>query len=255
MKPGVLTGKTALLTGASRGLGLEIAQSLVRAGASIGLVAQNPEPLEQAAKALCSQGASISTYTADLADTAEVDSMFKLASDDLGGFDILINNAAVQGPIGKTENVDFAAWKRAFAVNVFAPVRLCQLAIPEMHRRGGGKIINISGGGATGPRPNFSAYGASKCALVRLTETLAHELSGSGIDVNAVAPGPMNTRMLEEVLAAGPQAAAPEYEAAMARSRAGGRSPARAAELVVFLASSVCDGITGRLISAIWDDW
>jgi 3-oxoacyl-[acyl-carrier protein] reductase len=190
-----------------------------------------------------------------LAQSGAAELIARDIQNDLGGIDILINNAGVQGPIGKIEDVDFSAWQQTFAVNLFAPARLSQLLIPQMRRRGGGKIINISGGGATSPRPNFSAYGVSKCALVRLTETLAHELTGSGIDVNAVAPGAMNTRMLEEVIAAGPRAAAPEYEAAMSRACNGGDSPAWAAELVIFLCSRACDGITGRLISAVWDDW
>ncbi len=124
-----------------------------------------------------------------------------------------------------------------------------------MRKCGWGKIINLSGGGATSPRPHFTAYAAAKCGLIRLTETLARELASSGIDVNAVAPGAMNTRMLEEVIAAGPVAAAPEYEFAVKRSREGGVSPALAAELIVFLASPASDGITGRLISAVYDDW
>jgi NAD(P)-dependent dehydrogenase (short-subunit alcohol dehydrogenase family) len=142
-----------------------------------------------------------------------------------------------------------------FDVDFFAAARLSQLAIPEMRKSGGGKIINISGGGATGPRPDFSAYACAKTALVRLTETLAQELKDAKIDVNAVAPGAMNTRMLEETLAAGPHGASREYAAAVERAKSGGAPPERAAELVVFLASSASDGITGRLISAGWDDW
>jgi len=115
-----------------------------------------------------------------------------------------------------------------------------------MKKRGGGKIINISGGGATGPRPDFSAYAAAKCALVRLTETLAEELKADHIDVNAVAPGAMNTRMLEQLLAAGPQAASREYADALRRRREGGTPPEKAAALVALLASSLTDGITGN---------
>jgi 3-oxoacyl-[acyl-carrier protein] reductase len=124
-----------------------------------------------------------------------------------------------------------------------------------MRRQKSGKIINISGGGATSPRPDFSAYATAKCALVRFTETLAEELKDFGIDVNAVSPGAMNTRMLDEVLEAGPRAARREYAAALNRREEGGASPENAAELVAMLASNLCDGITGKLISAVWDDW
>ena len=131
--------------------------------------------------------------------------------DDFAAVDVLVNNASVQGPIGPLETVDFAAWRAVFEVNLFAAAPVP--AGPAVHARSGrGKIINVSGGGATGPRPDFSAYALTKVAIVRLTETLAEELKGMAIDVNAVAPGAMNTRMLEEVLAAGPAAAPREYE-------------------------------------------
>jgi 3-oxoacyl-[acyl-carrier protein] reductase len=169
--------------------------------------------------------------------------------------DILVNNAAVQGPIGPLDSVDFSAWCEVFQTNLFAPAFLAAEFAKRMRPVGGGKIISISGGGATGPRPDFSAYAASKTALVRLTETLAEELKPYAIDVNAVAPGAMNTRMLEEVLSAGRDAAPREYDAAVKRANEGGVPPAKAAELVVFLASPASDGITGRLISAVWDDW
>ena len=124
-----------------------------------------------------------------------------------------------------------------------------------MRRRGRGKIINVSGGGATGPRPDVSAYACAKTALIRLTETLAEELKDARVDVNAVSPGAMNTRMLEETLAAGPGGVRREYDAAVERSHKGGAPPEKAAELIAWLASAAGDGITGRTLSAVWDDW
>jgi 3-oxoacyl-[acyl-carrier protein] reductase len=198
-------------------------------------------------------------YAFDLADCCQVDAVADAVLKDFGAVDVLVNNASVQGPIGSLETADWAAWRRVFDVNLFAAARLCQRLIPSLRSRrpgsGRGKIINLSGGGATGPRPDFSAYALTKAAVVRLTETLAEELREQNVDVNAVAPGPMNTRMLEEVIAAGPAAAPREYHAAVARSQSGGMPPEKAAELIVWLASPDADGITGRLISAIWDDW
>jgi NAD(P)-dependent dehydrogenase (short-subunit alcohol dehydrogenase family) len=254
-----LTGKIALVTGASRGLGLEIARHLGQAGAHLALLARDAAALEaacaQVRDACASPAQAVRHYAADLADEPQIDAAVAACLEDYGGVDILVNNAAIQGPIGPLDQADWAGWRAVFQVNLLAPARICRLVIPAMRARGRGKIINLSGGGATGPRPDLGAYAAAKCALVRLSETLAEELRESAIDVNCVAPGAMNTRMLEELLAAGPQGARREYERAQAQAQSGGAPPERAAALVAWLASPESDGISGRLLSALWDPW
>ncbi len=252
-----LVDKIALITGASRGLGAQIAQRLARDGAHVLLVGRDRKALKGVEAAIRAEhsGQKVKSFPVDLASRLRVDRLIERIANDVGTIDILVNNAAIQGPIGSFDRQDWMKWKSVIDVNLMAPARLAQLVIPQMRAKGWGKIINVAGGGATSARPDFSAYAASKCALVRLTETLAEELRSVGIDVNAVAPGAMNTRMLEEVLAAGPSGAPHEYEAAVKRSREGGESPDRAAALVAWLASPASDGISGKLISAIWDDW
>jgi NAD(P)-dependent dehydrogenase (short-subunit alcohol dehydrogenase family) len=254
-----LRDQVALVTGASRGLGLAVSIELAKASADLALLARDLKALHdarnlaRAARERTTQ--EIRTYGVDLTHVSEVDAAVSRCIQDFGRVDILINNAAIQGPIGRLEETDWEAWRSAFDVNFFAAARLCQLVLPGMRARGHGKIINISGGGATSARPHVSAYAAAKSALVRLSETLAAELHGTGIDVNSVAPGAMNTRMLAEIVAAGPDRAPGEYERAVAQVESGVTPPGRAAALVVFLASSASDGISGRLISAVWDNW
>jgi NAD(P)-dependent dehydrogenase (short-subunit alcohol dehydrogenase family) len=125
-----------------------------------------------------------------------------------------------------------------------------------MRRQGYGKIVLLSGGGATRARPRFSAYAASKTAVVRFAETLAEEVAGSGIDVNAVAPGALNTQLLDEIERAGPERVGEAEYAALQHCRSEGGVPVvTPARLITFLASNDSDGISGRLISAVWDEW
>jgi NAD(P)-dependent dehydrogenase (short-subunit alcohol dehydrogenase family) len=152
--------------------------------------------------------------------------------------------------------VDWDQWRQAVNINLFGTVLCCRAFLPMLERASRGKIVILSGGGATKPLPNLSAYATSKAAIARFGETLAEELRESNIDVNLVAPGALNTRLLEEVLEAGPdRVGAAFYEASMKQKESGGTPLERGAELCVYLASNASDGITGKLISAVWDPW
>ncbi len=243
-----------LITGASRGLGQAIALEFWSRGASIALVARNGTALEKVAVQLPRSGTqTVEAIPADLSDSGAPAFIVETLRAKWDHLDALINNAAITGPIGRVWENDWQEWQRTLQINLLAPVALCRLAIPWMRR--GGAIVNLSGGGATGPRPNFTAYGTAKAALVRFTETLAQETAPLGIRVNAIAPGAMNTEMLEAVLRAGAEQAGPEYERAAAQKQKGGQPPDRAAALAWFLVSKESEGITGRLISAVWDPW
>lgn len=252
-----LRGTHAIVTGASRGVGVHIAERLWRAGASLLLVARSETVLARCRELSGSarDGQQVHACVADLADPAAPDRIMAEAQRLWPRLDGLVNNAAIQGPIGPLWENDMKEWARVLQVNLLAPVALCRLAVPWMRASGGGSIVNLSGGGATAPRPNFTAYATSKAALVRFSETLAAETAPFGIRVNCVAPGALNTDMLAEVLAAGPERAGAEYARAERRAAEGGDPPERAAELVAFLLSDSSAGITGRLLSAIWDPW
>ena len=161
------------------------------------------------------------------------------------------NNAGVSGPTGCIEDVGWEEWERTLRVNLFGSVLCCRAVLPHFKSNGYGKIIQLSGGGATSPLPRISSYAASKTAVVRFSETLAEEVRGTGIDVNSIAPGALNTRMLDELIDAGPESVGqPLYERALDQRSSGGVPLDLPARLAVFLASAQSDGITGKLISA-----
>jgi 3-oxoacyl-[acyl-carrier protein] reductase len=171
--------------------------------------------------------------------------------------DALILCAARQAPIGPTAAVDPLDWSQTIRVNIDGTLYMIR-AFHELLRptEGRAKILCFSGGGATRARPNFSAYAVSKTAVVRLVETLAEEWADVPIDINAIAPGALPTRMIEEIVGLGP-ATAGEAEIAAARETLaqGDKGFERVGELVDFLLSSKSDGISGKLISAPWDPW
>ncbi len=255
-----LAGRSAIVTGANQGLGRAIAAAYVRAGASVLLVARGEALLRQVHEELAplakKPGQRVIHRRADVASPEECAGIARTAQEQLPGLTALVNYAGVYGPMGSVEEVDWEAWVEAIRINLFGTVLMCRAVIPLLRSRGYGKIINLSGGGATAPLPRFSAYAASKAAVVRLTETFAEELRDSHIDVNAIAPGALNTRLLDEVLAAGPAKVGQSfYEKALKQRDTGGVALEKGADLAVFLASAASDGITGRLLSAAWDDW
>ena len=252
-----LDGYTCLLTGASRGLGAHLAEAFWEAGASLILVARSQETLLGVAERLPQRPEQrVMTITADLIDPSAPEPIVAKAMQMSSRLDILINNAAMQGPIGPLWKNDWQAWQTTLQVNLLAPVALCRLCVPWMAQHGGGRIINLSGGGGTGPRPNFSAYATAKTGLIRFSETLAKEARYLGINVNCVAPGAMDTALLTPILESGPKTAGQrEYEQALKVRESGGADPGRVASLCLFLASTASDGITGKLISAVWDPY
>jgi NAD(P)-dependent dehydrogenase (short-subunit alcohol dehydrogenase family) len=256
---GALAGRSALITGASQGLGLEIARSFVAEGANVFICARDAATLESAAAeltAMTGTGAEVAFAAADVSDPASVAQLVTAATDCFPALSILVNNAGIYGPKGPIEQVDWSSWVRAIEINLLGSVLVAREVIPQLRRTGGGKVIQLSGGGATQPLRGLSAYAASKAAVVRFMETLALELADDHVDVNSIAPGALNTRMLDELLAAGPEAVGSEfYERQMKQRDAGGTPLSKGAALAVWLASAASDGVTGKLISAVWDPY
>lgn len=255
----VLSGKVAIITGASQGLGLEIAHRYLAAGADLMLCARNATMLEQAQDkliAVASSGQKVVAQAADVSVESDVQNVVAQTLEQLNGCHILVNNAGVYGPKGEIESVDWSQWVAAMQINVFGSVLMSRAVLPHFKNQRYGKVIQLSGGGATSPMPRISAYAVTKAAIVRYAETLAEEVRGTGIDVNAIAPGALNTRMLDEILEAGPDKVGKAfYERSLRQKETGGVGLTKGADLALFLASPASDGITAKLISAVWDNW
>lgn len=250
-----LHGKVAIVTGAGRGIGAAISLAYAAEGTDLALVSRTHSEIMSVASQVQSLGRRAIAVRADVSEKKDVDEMVEQVIREFGKVDILVNNAGVQGPIGLMVDNDYEHWIRTIQINLVGTFLCCKAVLPFMIRQRSGKIINLSGGGAAHPRPRFSAYSSSKAAVVRLTETLAEELKEFNIQVNAIAPGAVNTGMLDQVLAASQDAGEKALKEAKKQMETGGVPTDVPAALAVFLASDDSNGLTGRLISAVWDDW
>ena len=254
-----LLNKTAVITGGNQGFGLAVAEYFIKEGANVVLCARNQPKLEEARNYLTPfllRASQLVCVQADIAKQADNEKLKNIALETFGTIDILVANAGVYGPKGKIEEVDWDEWSDAIDINLKGTVLTCRAVVPVMVQNKKGKILILSGGGATKPMPFLSAYAVSKAAIVRFAETLAEEVKEYNIDVNAIAPGALNTRLLEEVLQAGPEKVGPEFYAQSLKQKETGGAPlGKGAELCVYLAGPESDGLTGKLISAIWDPW
>lgn len=253
-----LAGKKVVISGANQGFGFAVAKKFILEGADITICARNQELLAQAQKELqtASTYAKVFAKVTDISNPSQVDDLITYAQTEMGSIDVLVANAGVYGTKGPIEEIDWQEWSDTIDINLKGTVLQCRSVIPHFKQQHSGKIIILSGGGATKPMPFLSAYAASKAATVRFAETLAEEVKDFNIAVNTVAPGGLNTRLLDEILQAGPSKVGKQfYEQSIKQKQQGGTPLEIGASLCAFLASSLSDGITGKLISAVWDPW
>jgi NAD(P)-dependent dehydrogenase (short-subunit alcohol dehydrogenase family) len=256
--PPSLNGRNAIITGASQGLGLAIAQAYVAAGANVMICSRDEPAISRARDTLraASAAANVHAMAADVSRESDVRAVIDAALSAFGRVQVLVNNAGVYGPMGAIDEVDWAQWVRAMDININGSVLPIRALLPHFREQRYGKIIQLSGGGATSPLPRITAYAASKAAIVRLVESVALDVKDLGIDVNSIAPGALNTRMMNELIAAGAGAVGQQFFDRMKRIADAGGTPLEVgAALAVYLGSAASDGITGRLLSAPWDPW
>ncbi len=249
----ILKNKKIIITGGSRGIGRAIAEAFLREGAEVLLVARGRAELVKTEKEFANS--SVFICQGDVSKPEDIKEIFKKTVAIWSGeVDVLINAAGIYGSKGLLEETGEDEWLQTILVNLFGTVLMTRCVIPLMKKKREGVVINFSGGGE-GSFPRFSAYAVSKSGVVRFTETVAEEVRPWGIRINAIAPGAVNTGLLEEVLEAGPEKVGKDfYERSKKQKEEEGVSPEKAAKLCLFLASEKSRGLTGRVLSAVWDD-
>jgi NAD(P)-dependent dehydrogenase (short-subunit alcohol dehydrogenase family) len=247
--------RSVLITGAGRGIGKRLAMGFAQSGAKVGLLARSQAELDLAKLEIEQAGGTAMRLRADVRVIEEVCAAAERMCAKFGSFDVLVAAAGVQGPVGPFLTNRAKAWNETIETNLIGAVNCCRAALPFMVEKRSGKIILVVGGGSGHSRPNFSAYAASKAALVRFAECLADEVLDDNVQVNCVSPGGAYTHMTDEILNAGEERAGRrEIEDAQQVRVTGGVSPEKQINLALFLASERSNHITGKLIH-VNDDW
>ncbi len=189
-----LTGKVAVITGASRGIGAAIALAYARAGAAVVLASRKQPALDEVAATIRTAGGTALAVTAHTGDQAAIKQLIERAVAEFGGVDILVNNAATNPHFGPLLSADESHWDKTYDINVKGYVRLIQASVPHMQARGGGKVINIASVAGLEPVAGMGIYSVSKAGVLMLTRALAVELAEANIQINALAPGFIKTQ-------------------------------------------------------------
>ena len=249
--------KTIIITGANQGIGLEIAKSFYAKGSNIILCARNKKKLLSIKKKLVSKFKNkFFLEPLDISKQNQVDKFYKKIFKKNKKIDILINNAGIYGPKGSSETLNWNEWKNTLDINLLGSIYMTNKIIPHFKKKRYGKIIQISGGGAASAFPFFSPYSVSKVGIVRFIENISIELKKYNIYANSIAPGPVNTRMLDQVLKAGPKKVGKTFfQKSIKQKKQGGTDINKVLNLIEFLAHKKSDKISGKLISALWDNW
>lgn len=248
MKNKSLNAKVAVITGGSKGIGFRIAKIFAKKKYNIVICSRSKKDTLKAKKEIESFGVKCLGFKTDISKYAACKSLISNAIKTFARIDLLVNNAGIQGPIGNLWENNLKEWEKTIQINLLGTFYMCKLVIPQMLKQGSGKIINLSGGGGAYARPLFSAYGAGKTAILRLSETLAEELKNTDITVHALAPGTVWTNMAKETMknkAKLDKKTILELELA---KKTGGASPEKLEAMLSFLTSNKSNKLSGKLI-------
>jgi NAD(P)-dependent dehydrogenase (short-subunit alcohol dehydrogenase family) len=254
MRDRALSGTAGLITGAGRGIGRVVAERLAAVGMTVGLVARSETELRATAAAVAAAGGRAEVLPTDVTDSDAVAAAVDRFHAAAGRLDLVINNAGRLAAVGPLWQTDPATWRRDVEINVAGVYLGCRHALPPMLAAGRGRIVNMVGGGVTGPFPYVSAYAASKAAVMRLTENLAAELDreGAPVRVFALTPGLNRTAMTEQFIGTEAGRRWMSYMVELFGT-ATETTPDRAAAVVVAIAAGRLDAYHGRFLSAPQD--
>lgn len=251
-----LEGRKLLLTGGATGIGRRIATRLAEEGCDIGIIDINMQEAEATAQLVAKSGRRCTVYKANVADPESAGAAAEAFLKDHGKVDILANNAGII-TLGKLEDVDIAEWRRTFAVNVDGVFNMCKALVPHMRNQKAGRIINTASWYGKVGKPHYSAYCASKFAVIGMTQSLAMELAPAGVTVNAICPGTIvETGMRDEADKRSIEQGVPtakQRESLIPVGRVG--LPDDVARVVAFLASDESSYMTGQAINVTGGLW
>ena len=238
-----IAGKVAIITGASRGIGQAIAEGYAQAGAKVVLSSRRQDGLDTAAENIRAQGGEALPVAAHNGDKAALQKLVEAAMDAYGQVDILVNNAATNPHFGTLLEAEDSLWQKTIEVNIMGNMWLTQAVVPVMRQQGGGKIINIASVNGLRPGTMQGIYSATKAAIISLTRTLAMELADDHIQVNAIAPGLIQTKFASAIW--GNEALAEQVTQRTPQRRLG--QPADISGLALYLAAPASDFCTGEV--------
>jgi len=251
-----MQNKVVVVTGGSQGIGMCMAIEFAKLKSKVIISSRTEKDLDEVAAKIKADGGFCEPIAMDVSDFSQVKKNFDLIIKKYSKIDVLVNCAGIYGPLGPLEINDAEKWAKTIQINLIGTVNCIKCIIPNMKKQNYGKIITMCGGGIGSIiKPNMSAYTTSKAAIAGLTEALANELKDFNIQVNAISPGAVNTRLLDQVLQAGEAVGKDFLERAKKQKLEGGTPPEKAAELAIFLASTKSDFVTGKVLSAVWDKY
>jgi NAD(P)-dependent dehydrogenase (short-subunit alcohol dehydrogenase family) len=247
--------KVVVITGGSQGIGKAMALGFAKLGAHIIICARTKTDLDQTKQEIVDDNGSCDAYVVDVSQHNHVALFFKKIIGSHKKIDVLICSSGIYGPLGALETNDMTHWKNAIDINLMGTVYCVHAALPQMKKQKCGTIITLCGGGVGSKniKPNLSAYTSSKAAIALFTEVIAKEVLEDNIQINAISPGAVNTRLLDEVLHAGKSAGESFLDAAKKQKESGGTSPEKAVNLAIWLACHTT--VTGKVLSALWDNY